>query len=114
MADNILDGNPHADKLGNKDVWSFVKGPTRPVASTGASGPVIPPGSVLAQWRDAASDPARRADTAKLAAAVQTLLTGNRPAQEKHPDRILFDSLVSAESPLLRGIDLTRFEERET
>src|SRR5262249_46283933 len=26
VADNILDGNPHADRLGNKDVWSFSAG----------------------------------------------------------------------------------------
>jgi hypothetical protein len=29
IADSVLDGNPHADSLGNKDVWSFVKGPSK-------------------------------------------------------------------------------------
>src|SRR5262249_59986264 len=27
VADNVLDGNPHADRMGNKGVWSFVRGP---------------------------------------------------------------------------------------
>ena len=26
VADNVLDGNPHADRLGNKDVWHFSHG----------------------------------------------------------------------------------------
>lgn len=117
VADTILEGNPHADKLGNKDVWRFVKGPDptakgKPViadpAGPGAFGAMIPAGSLLAQWRGAAADPERQAQLSKLAEQVQVLLTGNRPAQEKHPDRIVYDNLVSLDSPLLRGIDLPR------
>jgi hypothetical protein len=37
---------------------------------------------------------------------MQALLTGARPADEKHPDRALYDSLVSVTGPLLSGIDL--------
>ena len=110
VADNILDGNPHADKLGNKDVWSFVKGPARPPGTFKASGPAIPSGSVLALWREAIVDPMRRPDVGKLAERVQTVLAGPRPAQEKTPDRILYDNLVSAESPLFLGIDLTKLK----
>ncbi len=83
VADNVLDGNPHADKLGNKDIWSFVKGPARPVGTFNASGPTIPPGSVLARWRDAVIDPARRDEAGKLAEQVKALLAGPRPTPEK-------------------------------
>jgi hypothetical protein len=107
VADNILDGNPHADKLGNKEVWSFVRGPTRPVGNL-ASGANIPADSVLGRWRDAVGDPKRKADAGKLADQVKALLVGPRPAQEKQPDRILYDNLVSVDSPLLRGLDLSR------
>ncbi len=107
VADTVLDGNPHADKLGNKEVWSFVKGPAKPTAKGPGGSSPIPAGSVLGQWRDAAADPARQADRAKLAEEVRKLLTGPRPAQEKHPNRILYDNLVSAESPLFQGLDLT-------
>ncbi len=107
VADNIHDGNPHADRLGNKEVWSFVKGPSRP-AGKAASGPAIPLDSVLGQWREAAADPARRTEAGKLAEQVRTLLTGSRPTREKHPDRILYDNLVAPDSPLLQGIDLSR------
>jgi len=107
VADNVLDGNPHADKLGNKEVWSFVKGPTRPVRGL-PSGATIPADSVLGRWRDAAADPARQAEAAKLAEQVKALLAGPRPLREKHPDRILYDNLVSVDSPLLRGLDLAR------
>jgi hypothetical protein len=101
VADTVLDGNPHADRHGNKDTWSFVRGPSRPVGS--AAGPVIPADSVLGRWREAASDPARREEAARLAGQVQALLTGPRPTREKDPDRILYDSLVSVDSVLFQG-----------
>jgi hypothetical protein len=100
VADTVLDGNPHADKHGNKEVWSFVRGPSKPVGKAA----VIPPGSVLGRWREAAADPARQADAVKLAEQVQTLLTGPRPAKEKDPDRILYDNFVSTEGVLLKGL----------
>jgi hypothetical protein len=102
IADTVLAGNPHADKYGNPAVWSFVKGPTRPVA--GSAPPIIPPDSVLGQWREAAADPGRQPAAASLAAQAQRLLIGVRPAGERDPDRLLYDNLVSVDSPLFRGI----------
>jgi hypothetical protein len=106
VADTVLAGNPHADRHGNKGVWSFVKGPSRPTDRT--VGPAIPPGSVLSRWREAASDAARQQDAVNLAKQVQALLTGARPANEKAPDRVLYDNLVSAESALFQKLDLSR------
>ncbi|HZT81155.1 MAG TPA: DUF1587 domain-containing protein, partial [Gemmataceae bacterium] len=73
VADTVQAGNPHADRHGNPDTWSFVRG-----ASKGGSGtpPLIPPDSVLGRWRAAAADPARRDDAAKLAGQAQALLSG--------------------------------------
>ena len=48
---------------------------------------------------------ARRAMAADLAAQVQRLLSGARPANEKEPDRQLYDNLVSIESPLFDAVD---------
>jgi hypothetical protein len=106
VADTVLAGNPHDDRFENREVWSFVSGPTKPTAK-GAAGPVIPPGSVLARWREAAVDPARQTEAGRLAEQVRTLLTGARPAAE-NPDRRLHDSLVSVEGPLLKGVDPAR------
>ena len=106
VADAILEGNPHADKHGNKDTWTFVRGPSKP--STQILGPIIPPASALGRWREAAADSARRVEANKLAGQVQSLLVGARPGKDKEPDRILFDNLVSVESALTRGLDLTR------
>jgi hypothetical protein len=105
VADTVLEGNPHSDKYGHADVWRFVQGPAR---RPGAGGSRIPPGSVLAQWRSAAIDAKRQSALAGLAERVRTLLTGARPVQEKHPDRLLYDSLVSVDGPLLQGFDLSR------
>ncbi|MCE9561208.1 MAG: DUF1592 domain-containing protein [Planctomycetes bacterium] len=103
IANTISDGNPHADKHGNKDTWSFVRGPSRPLGKGIAS--IIPATSLLGKWRDAASDPKRQDEATKLAEGVQSLLSGARPAQEKSPDRVLYDGLVSSESTLFQGLD---------
>jgi len=102
IADNVLDGNPHADRYGHADCWRFVHGPAR---KPGAGGGKIPAGSVLARWRAAAADPSQ---SSKLAGRVKALLSGPRPAQEKHPDRLLYDALVSLDGVLLQGLDLSR------
>ncbi len=106
-ADTVLDGNPHADRYGHKEVWSFVRGPSQPVGP--GKGGVIPANSLLGRWRVAAADPTRQSEAGKLAEQVQKLLTGARPPKEKDPDRILYDNLVSADGALLKGMELSRF-----
>jgi hypothetical protein len=108
VADTVLQGNPHADKYGNAGVWRFVQGPVNKSVRATGSGARVPPDSILARWRSAAADPTRQREAGKLADQVRALLTGDRPVQEKHPDRILYDALVSLDSPLLQGIYLTR------
>ena len=103
VADTVLAGNPHADRYGNADTWSFVRG-----ESKGTAAPLVPPESVLDQWRKAAADPARRDEAAKLAAQAEALLSGPRPAKEKDPDRVLYDRLVAADGPLFTGVDVAR------
>ena len=108
VADHVGDANPHADRLGNPAVWAFMKGPTRPVS--GESSPSIPAGSVLSRWREAAADLQRQAEASRLADELKTLLSGPRPADEKHPDRKLYDALVSLDGPYLRGLELSRLK----
>jgi hypothetical protein len=110
IATNVLEGNPHADTHGNKDVWSFVRGPSRPLGKSISN--LIPPQSLLGKWRDAASDPKRKDEAAKLAEGVQVLLSGKRPAQEKSPDRVLYDNLVGADSTLFAGVDVAKLGKR--
>ncbi|HEX3148931.1 MAG TPA: DUF1592 domain-containing protein, partial [Gemmataceae bacterium] len=102
---NVQDGNPHADRNGNKDTWSFVRGPSLgPTGGTAAPG--IPPDSVLGRWRTAAAGPDAKA-AEQLAKNVETLLTGPRPA-EKDPNRPLYDRLVAPDGPLFAGLDVTK------
>ena len=109
IADTVQDANPHADKFGNKDVWSFVRGPAKPGRNAPVAGSSIPAASLLGQWRAIAVDPAKRTDAGAIADNVRGLLTGSRPANDKSPDRVLFDALVSPEGALLKGLDTTRF-----
>lgn len=103
VADGVLDGNPHADKQGNADTWSFVFG-----KSKGAAAAPFPPDSVLGRWRATAADPQRQAEAAKLAEQVQALLSGPRPTNEKSPDRVLYDKLVAVDGPLFTGVDVVK------
>ncbi|WP_020475629.1 DUF1592 domain-containing protein [Zavarzinella formosa] len=103
VADTVQQGNPHADKHDNKDVWSFVKGPTRPTSKT--AGPIIPAGSILGRWREVAVDPAKQQEAAALADQVQKLLTGARPSKEGTPNRVVYDRLVNVEGILFTGVD---------
>lgn len=106
ICNTIQDGNPHADGHGNKDTWSFVRGPSRPLGK--GTSDLIPAASVLGKWRAVASNPKAQDEAAKLAAQVQTLLTGGRPAAEKSPDRVLYDALVVAEGVLFQGVDVRK------
>ena len=116
VADSVLAGNPHADRLGNKDVWQFVRGddPTVKRKMDLATKRKVPQGSILALWRSAALDAKGRDQLAQLAEKVQQLLTGARPADVKHPDRALFDATASLDGPLFHGIDLAERAPKET
>jgi hypothetical protein len=104
VAERVQAGNPHADSHGNAETWSFVRGPA---PGKGAlAGPAVPPDSLLGRWRDAASR--RQADAGKLALQVQALLAGPRPGNEKSPDRVLYDRLVTTDGAVLAGLDVAR------
>lgn len=103
VADTVLAGNPHADKYGNADVWSFVRG-----ASKDATAMPIPPDSVLGRWRKAAAAPTRQGEAARLARQVEALLSGPRPTKDGDPNRVLYDRLVAMDSPLFREVNVAR------
>ncbi|MFO0970302.1 MAG: DUF1592 domain-containing protein [Gemmataceae bacterium] len=107
VVDTVTAANPHADKHGNADTWSFAYGPSKG-SSGGKAAPLLPPGSVLGRWRGAVADPERQAEAAKLAGVAQALLSGPRPADEKSPDRLLYDKLVSVDSPLFTGVEVKK------
>ena len=79
--------------------WSFVMGSTRRTVTSTAPAVKIPADSLLGKWRAAPS--------ADLARKVEALLSGDRPAQEKSPDRLLYDALVVVDSPFFQGLDFT-------
>ncbi len=106
VADAILDGNPHADRLGDKDVWQFVTGPDPTLKTKPGASVAIPANSALARWCSTAAEPNRRDELHTLGQAVQSLMTAERPADKRNPDRILYDALASLDGPLFQGIDL--------
>jgi len=100
ISPDVLAGNPHADRFGNKGVWHFYTEPDkdRPL------GPVIPAGSLLAKWQASGSAEEKQ----KLAEEVQQLLTSGAPAQKDSPDAVLYRQLTSLGGPLFSGMLQTK------
>ncbi len=107
VSGDIQAGNPHADRLGNKDVWHFYT----EAADDSSGRPVVPPGSMLARWLEA-SQPA---DKARLAVEIQRLLTSKPPTPGKDkesPDAILVRQANSLDGPLLGPIGAAALADR--
>ncbi len=97
VADDVLAGNPHADRLGNKNVWHFY---TEPDVGS-ATAPVSPAGSVLAKWQAAKTVDEKR----KLALDVQKLLTSGPPSASDQPNAAMYRQIASVRGPLLGGVN---------
>ncbi|MDA0810389.1 MAG: DUF1592 domain-containing protein [Planctomycetota bacterium] len=90
---DILAGNPHADRLGNREVWYFFGEPETPGVTA-----TLPGQSLLAQWRRTNNAEER----SRLALQVQQLLQqdiDSIPADS--PDRTTYGQLLSFTGPLL-------------
>jgi hypothetical protein len=92
VADNVLAGNPHADRFGGLNVWHFYAEPVK----AGETGPVIPAGSLLARWQATGSADEKQ----KLAGELESLLVNGPPGDKDHPDAILYRQLASLGGPL--------------
>jgi Protein of unknown function (DUF1592)/Protein of unknown function (DUF1588)/Protein of unknown function (DUF1587)/Protein of unknown function (DUF1585)/Protein of unknown function (DUF1595)/Planctomycete cytochrome C len=95
VSPDVLAGNPHADRLGNRGVWHFF---TEPIAGS-QTGPVIPVGSLLDKWLAAGVDDERQ----QIALQIQSILTGQTPAAADSPDAQLVRQLNSLGGPLFRA-----------
>lgn len=94
VSSDVLSGNPHADRYGNRDVWHFYREALAERESAGA----LPAGSLIARWK-AAQDPDKRR---RLAEAVERLLTeGPEQANESHPDVLFYRQVSQLDGPLL-------------
>jgi hypothetical protein len=71
IVDTVLEGNPHADSLGNRDVWHFAGRDS----ATHPFGGRVDSESILGKWREAALDPSRHGELADLAKEVEHVLT---------------------------------------
>ena len=96
VVDRLHDSNPLADVFGNADVWHFCASET-----DGAPKSVIPPASVLANWRAAVIDGKTTAELKTAAGQVQAVLLASNPAGEA--DKSLRETLLDWNGPLEWG-----------
>lgn len=94
VSSDVLAGNPHADRFGHQAVWHFY---SEPIIGTGQSALAIPAGSLLDRWRSASG----QAEKVRLAAELQSLLTGQQMPAKDSRDAILHRQLASFNGPIL-------------
>ena len=95
VSSNVLAGNPHDDRFGNRGVWHFYTEPDKAIDSE----TVIPAGSILAKWL-AATDADEKA---RLAKELQALVTAQPPVKNDGPNGALYRQVTSLSGPLLGG-----------
>lgn len=96
VSPDIMAGNPHADRLGNPNVWHFF---TEPLSNAKSVGPTIPVGSLLSQWLEAQNPEEKKS----LANRMQELVQNAPPVDGNNPDAQLRQQLTSLQGPLLGG-----------
>ncbi|MEZ6053457.1 MAG: DUF1592 domain-containing protein [Planctomycetaceae bacterium] len=106
VADDILAGNPHADRQGNDAVWHFYS--DHEDGSTPAT--AVPPESLLAQWLDT-SDADR---TSELATQIESLVTQPPAADISMANLELRQQLTSLNGALFGHLDPAVLTKRAT
>ncbi len=96
VSPDLLAGNPHADSLGNAEVWHFHSEQDK----EGTNTPVFPQGSLLARWM-ATSAPD---DKQSLATAMEKLLLEGPVGAPETPDAKLHQLLSAVNGPLLGSV----------
>ena len=86
VSPDILAANPHADRLGNADVWHFYKGEMKSVREPGNAQEGVPIGSLLELWL-AEED---RAEKQMLAEQIADLVSGDGPSDTDSADGELY------------------------
>jgi len=99
-------GNPHADSLGNENVWHFY---TDKIASNALAKVEIPEDSVLARWR-LAIDSGKTAQAARHAQEAATLFASGPIEGTREPDRQLYRQTRAVGSPLFKRFDREALE----
>ena len=103
---DIHAGNPHADSLGNAQVWCFYTGE---ISSDSPSKSALPAGSLLARWRIAV-DAGKTDEAARLAKGTAALLASDRVDKVSEADRRLYRQTRAIDSPLFKQFDRAAFK----
>lgn len=96
VSPDIMAGNPHADRMGNANVWHFF---TEPLGNAKGVGPTIPTGSLLSKWLETQEPELKKT----LTAQIKELVNGPAPADAASPDGQLRQQLTSLQGALLGG-----------
>ena len=102
VSGTILAGNPHADRLGNAQVWYFYHEPLS--GETPDAFANVPAGSLIDRWREEPRSEERK----HLAEALGLLLAKGPAGTKTDPDTLLYQQLLSLNGPLLGRLDFSK------
>ena len=83
--------NPLPDSHGNAKTWHIYQGPMTEVNKEASEFVSVPAGSLLSKWQQE-KDVTLRTELAKQ---IQTLATGDAPANKASPDGVLYEQLMN-------------------
>jgi hypothetical protein len=95
IVDRIHDGNPLADSYGHAGTWHFCASAESPAAQDS-----VPPGSVLATWRDGVLEGIPEAEVEMAARAVQQALIATESESVPGADESMREKLLDWHGPL--------------
>ena len=96
-ADNILEGNPHADRFGNSGVWHITKGLVEELEQTTVKINRIPAGTILEDWIEATDSEKR----GLIAQQIQHIAIGDVQPNPDSADSRVFQALRGLADSLL-------------
>jgi hypothetical protein len=99
VSSDVTAGNPHADTLGNPGVWQFY------ATNAPKNGGVVPPGSALAKFVEAAGQKAPREQLQALATDVQKIVTAPAAPAGDAPNTALYNDVTKHGGGFWKGLD---------
>ena len=97
--DDILAGNPHADRLGNPDIWHVTKGLVNELNKPTAQISSLPIGTLLETWASEPDSEKRQA----LAGQIQNIAINPVPADRESPEGRVYQALITLADSVVPG-----------
>ena len=98
-ANDILAGNPHADRLGNPNIWHITKGLVTELNKPTVRISSLPLGTILEAWANETDSNKRQ----QLAAEIQAIINGPAPTEPQSSEGRVYQALIGLADSVVPG-----------